>query len=184
MLMKLLLALILFCAVSTEPARSQVSQSTQDWPAWQKVAVGVLGSTSILATVAVIGAASAGSNDGSSDNNNSGSSDGGSSESGSNSDGSSESDSNSNQKKGQGHVEELTDELLVFVNSAGELARLGGGGQETIEKLVDEYPVLMNYYLELIVDHPEVIEEIDRTVEGETLVDRLNAVMLVHLFSE
>ena len=218
------------CALfATTTVSAQVSESTEDWPAWQKASVGSLGAMSLLATISMIGASandgdadgddgsdtdsgntvsdsgdgsdSGGSDSGGSDSgdSNSGDSNSGGSNSGdSNSDGSdsgdsntsdsnsggsdsgNSSDSNANARKGQGYVEELKDELLLLVNLDG----YAGYDGASVDSLARDYPVLASYYRELIEEHPEVINAANETIAGATLVERLNRLMLVHLFGE
>lgn len=157
---------ILFCCalLLIMPAQAQVSESTADWPAWQKASLGTLAVGSLLATIATIGLANADSEVGESNTQNA------------------NVQAMEKVRKGQGYVEELKDELLVFVNEANQFTDAFETDQEALDALSQEYPVLFSYYRELTQDHPEVISEINRVVAGNTLIDRLNTVMMAHLF--
>lgn len=160
------LLLCTVCAIlAAAPATAQVSESTKDWPAWQKASVGVLGASSILVTIAAIGLSNADSDTNGGEG--------------------SESDSNGNDNKGQGYVEELKDELLVFVGEASRmLIDEHATDEEILSRLGTVYPVVTAYYSELIENHPEVVAAMNDSVEGTTTIDRLNKVMMVHLFSK
>ncbi len=149
----------------TVQVQAQVSESTADWPAWQKASLGTLAVGSLLATIATIGIANADSEVGESNTQNA------------------NVQGMGKDRKGQGYVEELKDELLIFVNEANQFTNTFETDQETLEALSQEYPVLYSYYIELILEHPEVISEINRVVAGNTLIDRLNTVMMAHLFN-
>src|SRR5690606_9267114 len=164
-------------------------ESTEDWPAWQKVAVGALGATSLMSTIALIGAAADDEGDGpdgdGSDTNSGNTvsdsgdgSDSGDSDSGDSNSGDSNSGSSANARKGQGYVEERKDELLVLVT----LDDYDGAG--SVDSLARDYPVRDSYYHELMAEHPDVIAAANETIEGATLVERLNRLMVVHLFAE
>lgn len=185
------LGLTVVAMLGTTTVSAQVSESTEDWPAWQKVAVGSLGATSLMSTIALIGAAADDDPDDdgpvtnsgntvsdSGGGSDSGDSNSGDSNSGDSNSGDSNSDSNGNARKGQGYVEELKDELLMLVN----VGDFGGGSGDSVDSLAVEYPVLASYYRELIAEHPEVIDATNENVQGATLVERLNRVMVAHLF--
>ena len=161
--MKSILILCGALLISTQ-AHAQVSESTADWPAWQKASVGTLAVGSVLATIVTIGLANADSETGESDTQNANVQAWG------------------KERKGQGYVEELKDELLIFVNEASHLINAYETEQEALDALSQDYPVLISYYRELTLDHPEIINEVNQNVEGETLIDRLNTVMMAHLF--
>ncbi len=146
----------------TSTVSAQISESTEDWPAWQKVSVGSLGAVSVLSTIALIGVSTNDGGDGSESNSDN-----------------ADSDSGGNARKGQGYVEELKNELLLVVN----LGRADSTRSvNDIDALARDYPVLASYYRELISEHPEVIDAVDEKIAGDTLVERLNRVMMVHLF--
>lgn len=157
--------ILFFCAlILPVHAQAQVSESTADWPAWQKASLGTLAVGSVLATIATIGLANADSETGESNTQNA------------------NIQALGKDRKGQGYVEELKDELLVFVNEANHFTDTFETDQEALNALSQEYPVLFSYYRELMQDHPEVIREVNRVVAGNTLIDRLNTVMMAHLF--
>ncbi len=158
---------VLLLVVMAYPAQAQ-SESTKDWPAWKQVGVGILAASSVLTTIAVIGIGNAETDSG---GNNEGSSEG-----------SSDNSSEGNPNKGQGFVEEVRDELLVFVANP-VVYEQSESDLEAIARYAKDYPALMSYYRDLHERHPEVIAAADQSIDGATLIDRLNTVMLVHLFN-
>jgi hypothetical protein len=169
--------LIICCVCSSllvSTANGQVSESTADWPDWQKVALGVLAGTSVLSTILTIGLNNSESNAGESDSEQGGG--------GINDEGPGEQGAGALNRKAQGYIEELKDELLIIVQESKRLTENDQSDEEAMAALAEDYPVLMNYYRELSLHHPEVIKEANRLIEGDNTIDRLNTVMMVHLF--
>ncbi|MCB0719353.1 MAG: hypothetical protein KDD65_12975 [Bacteroidetes bacterium] len=158
------LAVVATYLVMAVPAAAQPSESTNDWPVWQKVAVASIGASSLLVTLASVGLANADSETGESQSGNGNFGGDGA-------------------RKSQGYVEELTDELLAFVQESRRLTQAAPTDTLSLESMAAEFPVLADYYSDLLENHPEVIAEVDLKMEGATRLDRLNSLMLVHLFA-
>lgn len=182
--MKSTVAILLTSLFLVTSTQAQISESTDDWPAWKKISAGSLSALSLLVTLASIeGAEDGDSNSSETDSGtDSGDSDT-SNDSGSDSDsGDSNSDSGDNNQKAQGYVEELKDDLLSFMAYAAEHAVEYNTEEFQRTLLANEYPVLNDYYGELERYHPEVIAAVNERLDGGTQIDRLNRLMVVHLF--
>lgn len=164
--MKVILCLIAATSLLHIPAAGQASESTEDWPAWQKISAGSLSAVSLLATLAGLGASNADSDGGG----------------GSESDGSE--GSSDNEQKMQGYAEELKDELLAVVAHSAELIVAGATDDHALASIEEDYPLLANYYRDLIQNHHLVIEAVNDKIVGPTIVHRLNDLMLIHFFDE
>lgn len=195
--MKIFLATVLSALFLVTSTQAQISESTDDWPAWQKISAGSLSSLSLLVTLAALGGDDDGdgggsasetdsSNDSGTDSGDSNSSNdsGSDSDSGDSESGESNSENSGNDRKAQGYVEELKDDLLSFLGYAAEHATQFETEEEQRVVLEEEFPVLNDYYRELETRHPEVISTLNDKISGGTQIDRLNQLMVIHLFEE
>lgn len=161
------LLFVAFCFYHNSSA--QISKSTEDVPLVFQVSVGSLGALSLLTTIGLV------SGDGGESNSDSG--DQAQSDSG-------ESQSGIQERKGQAHIQEIEDELLLFLNDASRLAvaQQGLSDLEIIDSYAENYPLLMNFYHDLVLHQPEVIYGVNMHLEGPTLIERLNVLMTAHFW--
>lgn len=162
-------ALLFLAVFFAQNVTAQISESTEDVPVVFQVSIGSLGALSLITTIGLVS--------GDSGNSESDSGDQSQSDSG-------ESQSGIQERKGQAHIQEIEDELLLFLNDTGRLIIEAEdlSDLELTKKYAAEYPLLMNFYQDLIQHQPEVIEGVNLHFEGENLLEKLNGLMTTHFW--
>ena len=162
-------AFLLLAVFLAQNVTAQISESTEDVPVVFQVSIGSLGALSLITTIGLVS--------GDSGNSESDSGDQAQSDSG-------ESQSGIQERKGQAHIQEIEDELLIFLNDAGRLVTEAQNlsDLEMMEKYASAYPLLMSFYQDLIQHQPEIIKGVNLHFEGENLIERLNQLMTAHFW--